>query len=53
MKTDKLHPGMPFPDITATLPSGEEVSLATPTNGADWKMVLVYRGRHCHFVPTI
>lgn len=47
MKTDKLHPGMPFPDITATLPSGEEVSLATPTNGADWKLVLVYRGRHC------
>ncbi len=47
MRTDKLHPGAPFPDITATLPSGEEVSLATPTGDADWKLVLVYRGRHC------
>lgn len=47
MRTDKLHPGAPFPDITATLPSGEEINLATPTGDTDWKLVLVYRGRHC------
>ncbi len=45
--TNKLHPGSQFPQISATLLSGEEVVLGKPKNGADWQLVLVYRGRHC------
>lgn len=47
MYTNKLHAGSQFPDIRATLLSGESVVLAEPGNGADWKLVIVYRGRHC------
>jgi len=45
--TQKLHPGSIFPNLSATLESGEEVVLGTPQHGADWRLVLVYRGRHC------
>ena len=45
--TDKLHPGSMFPDITATLLNGDSVTLGKPGQGADWQLVLVYRGRHC------
>ena len=47
MYTNKLHPGSQFPEIKATLLSGEVVDLGKPVNGADWRMVVVYRGRHC------
>jgi len=50
MKTDytkKLHAGAKFPEMDVTLLNGEVKSLATPDNGMDWKMVVVYRGRHC------
>lgn len=45
--TNKLHAGADFPDIEATLLNGEVKKLATPENNLDWKMVVVYRGRHC------
>ena len=45
--TTKLHAGAVFPDTTATLLSGESVNLAKPKTGFDWKLVLVYRGKHC------
>jgi len=47
MYTDKLHAGSTFPELNATLFSGEQVSLGKPQNGADWQLVVVYRGRHC------
>ena len=47
MYTNKLHPGSKFPTISATLLSGEKVELARPTGDADWKLVVVYRGKHC------
>ena len=47
MFTNKLHAGSPFPEISATLLTGEKVSLSEPKNGKDWMMVVVYRGRHC------
>jgi peroxiredoxin len=47
MYTQKLHAGAEFPDISATLHSGESVSLANRREGCDWKMVVVYRGKHC------
>ena len=45
--TEKLHPGSAFPEITATLLNGETVTLGKPKNGADWQLIIVYRGRHC------
>jgi len=45
--TNKLHAGSQFPELSATLLSGEEVVLGKAQNGADWQLVLVYRGRHC------
>jgi len=45
--TNKLHAGSEFPELAATLLSGEQVQLGKPQNGADWQLVLVYRGRHC------
>ena len=47
MYTNKLHPGSKFPRVHAQLLSGEVVDIAKPTGSADWKLVLVYRGRHC------
>ncbi|WP_341502916.1 redoxin domain-containing protein [Gallaecimonas sp. GXIMD4217] len=45
--TNKLHPGSVFPKISATLLNGEQAVLGKPANGADWQLVVVYRGRHC------
>lgn len=45
--TNKLHAGSAFPEITAKLLSGDTVELGKPQNGADWQLVVVYRGRHC------
>jgi len=47
MYTNKLHAGSAFPTIKASLLSGETVDLAAPNGGADWKLVVVYRGKHC------
>lgn len=47
MYTNKLQAGERFPDIQVRLSSGEKVSLAKPEGGADWKLVVVYRGVHC------
>lgn len=47
MYTQKLHAGSDFPSISATLLNGEAITLSDAKNGADWKLVLVYRGRHC------
>jgi len=45
--TNKLHAGSHFPEVKVTLLNGEEVVLGNPKNGADWQLVIVYRGRHC------
>lgn len=47
MYTNKLHAGGQFPEIEVELLSGETVNLAKSVNGADWKLVVVYRGVHC------
>lgn len=47
MYTNKLHAGGAFPEVKATLLSDETVSLSATGEGCDWKMVVVYRGRHC------
>lgn len=45
--TNKLHAGSAFPELTASLLTGESVTLNSTSDKADWKLVLVYRGRHC------
>ncbi len=47
MKLNKIEAGSAFPSLTVTSLEGEAVDISTPSNGADWKMVVVYRGRHC------
>lgn len=43
----KIEAGAKFPNITALNLEGQRIELGTPANGADWRMVVVYRGRHC------
>ena len=45
--TNKMHAGVEFPKIEATLLNGEVKELGVAENGLDWKMVVVYRGQHC------
>lgn len=45
--TNKMHAGTVFPELTVNLLSGETVKLGDRPEGVDWKLVLVYRGRHC------
>ncbi len=47
MYTQKLHAGDPFPEVKATLLTGEHINLAETRDGGDWKMIVVYRGQHC------
>ena len=45
--SNKIIAGSVFPTIEAKDPSGKTYILGQPDHGADWKMVVVYRGRHC------
>lgn len=45
--TQKLQAGIKFPDIQAQKLNGETTALGKPENGHDWKLVVVYRGKHC------
>ena len=45
--SQKLRAGTPFPDIQVQMLDDEIKSLGKPENGHDWKLVVVYRGKHC------
>lgn len=47
MSTKKFKAGDQFPAIELTTTTGDEITLGKPQNGADWQMVVVYRGEHC------
>ena len=47
MSSPKLKAGSQFPAITLATADGSEVTLGQPRQGADWQMVVIYRGRHC------
>ncbi len=47
MTSNKFKAGDLFPRITLPTLSGENLDLGTPQGTADWRMVVVYRGRHC------
>ena len=45
--TQKIHPGADFPVINLPTLDGTEVEIGKPSQGFDWRLVVVYRGRHC------
>lgn len=45
--TNKFKAGDLFPAITLPTLNGETVSIGQPQGDLDWKMVVVYRGKHC------
>ena len=47
MKTQKLHAGAEFHALTVRGQDDAVVDISQPTGEADWKMVVIYRGRHC------
>lgn len=47
MTANKFKAGDIFPAIELSTVSGDKVTLGKPQNGADWQMVVVYRGKHC------
>lgn len=47
MTTTKLMAGDVFPQITVKSLDGTDVTLGQPTEGTDWQMIVIYRGRHC------
>ena len=42
-----IKSGSLFPSTLVKTLDGKEINLAEINQGADWKMVVVYRGRHC------
>lgn len=47
MNAEKIKAGAVFPEIKLPLIGGGSAILGMPERGYDWKMVVVYRGRHC------
>lgn len=47
MTTHKFTAGDQFPAIELPTLDGTTIDLGTPQNGADWRLVVVYRGKHC------
>ena len=43
----KLAAGQVLPDITAAKLGGGEIRLATPAESCKWRVIVVYRGKHC------
>lgn len=47
MKVSKLRAGEAFPQIIVQKFGGGDVELSRPGGAHDWRMVVVYRGKHC------
>ena len=47
MQAYKLTAGESFPDLTVSALDGGEINLGIPAAPNDWKLVIVYRGKHC------
>ncbi|SDJ17122.1 Peroxiredoxin [Ferrimonas sediminum] len=47
MTLSKFAAGDQFPKIQLPTVNDGTITLGTPQNGADWRMVVVYRGKHC------
>ena len=53
MTTKKLSSGSTLPEITLPLVNGGEATLGKPDKKGNWRLVFVYRGRHCPVCKTI
>jgi len=49
MKSIKLNAGQIFPEIIVNKFGGGEINLSKIPSNFDWRMVVVYRGKHCPF----
>lgn len=47
MNRSKLQAGETFPTLSVAKLSGGEIELQTPDGDHDWRLVVVYRGKHC------
>lgn len=47
MYSKKLAAGTEFPVFTVKSTAGEELTLGKASEGFDWQMIVVYRGKHC------
>lgn len=47
MSANKLVSGQELPAITVKKLGGGDVNVFTPAEGFDWRMLIVYRGKHC------
>lgn len=45
--TRKIEAGSAFPELPVRGEDGQTRDIGKPTDGHDWTMVVVYRGRHC------
>lgn len=45
--THKLVPGSKLPDVSVPQFGGGTLQLNKPSEGKDWRLVIVYRGKHC------
>ncbi len=45
--THKLVPGTKLPDVSVPQFGGGSLQLNTPSEGKDWRLIVVYRGKHC------
>lgn len=53
MSTSTLGPGQAFPPLILPLLDGGQVDISKPTGQHDWKLILVYRGKHCPLCNSI
>ena len=47
MMTTKFKAGEIFPDIELATLEGSTIKLGQPQDGASWRLVVIYRGKHC------
>lgn len=47
MVNKKIVAGSIFPDIVVPGLDGENIDLSQPAGPNDWRLVIVYRGKHC------
>ncbi|WP_028863886.1 peroxiredoxin-like family protein [Psychromonas aquimarina] len=47
MTSNKFKAGDIFPPFELAAVNGGKIALGKPQTGSDWKMVIVYRGKHC------
>jgi peroxiredoxin len=47
MATNKYRAGDQFPAIKLPTLGSDKITLGTPQGDSDWRMVVIYRGKHC------